>query len=489
MKATQGGFTLIEVLKTLHGLIHGRYPQGYLYLFPTTDDVREFSKSRFNPLIEANREMIGKYVKPGGKGTDTASLKKVRDAFLYLRGARLSQTIGEGDGEKESSKLRSIPVDGFTCDEVDLMDMSMIEKAKGRMGASKIKDESYLSNPTLPGYGIDAIFQKSDQRHLFRKCSCGERMCAELSFPDCVKLRPDGTGYIGCPKCGREVRLSTDDIWVPSVRENTDYMHGYRWSQLSSADNDPAEILADYQNPPEGNLGDVYRLRLGIPYVAAEDKLSAAVVRECSSDSIMPMLHVGQCAMGVDVGKIKHIVIGTRTGKDRYEIVKVIRLSKWEDIHDLALKFNVKSSVIDIRPYEDEARRFQKAEPYRIYLCQYTESTVSPKVYNQKTGIVSVNRTEIFDATHRLFSEQSVVLPRKCPEMDEFIAQVCAPAKVLETSKKTGNSVYRYRKIGPHGDHYRNALNYFLLAAADAHIASVNKYGRRTKVLDNYAVI
>jgi len=36
MKGTQGGFTEIWVLRSLHGLIHKRYPQGVLYLFPTT---------------------------------------------------------------------------------------------------------------------------------------------------------------------------------------------------------------------------------------------------------------------------------------------------------------------------------------------------------------------------------------------------------------------------------------------------------------------
>ncbi|MHC4605283.1 MAG: phage terminase large subunit family protein [Planctomycetota bacterium] len=63
MKGTQGGFTEDEVLDSLHGMRYKILPQGVLYLFPTTDDVGEFSKSRFNPLIAANHEAIGKYVK------------------------------------------------------------------------------------------------------------------------------------------------------------------------------------------------------------------------------------------------------------------------------------------------------------------------------------------------------------------------------------------------------------------------------------------
>jgi hypothetical protein len=479
MKGTQGGFTEKEVLKSLHGMIFKKYPQGVLYMFPTTDDVGEFSKSRFNPLILANRLTIGKYVKK----TDTASLKKIHDAFLYLRGARLSQKVaGE---QKESSKMRSIPVDKIIFDEVDLMDEDVIQKARGRLGHSKIKEEVYISNPTIPDYGIDKIFQASDQRHWFRKCDCGEWTCAELSFPDCVKIRSDGTGYIGC-KCGKELGISPGE-WVPSVRENSDFMHGYRWSQLTSAFNDPAEVLDDFTNPPEGNIGDVYRLRLGLPYIAAEDRLTIAEVLSCCGPNISCHSHRGPCAMGVDVGKVKHVVIGIRLGK-RYEILKTIQLSDWKDIHDIAKRFNVKSCVIDIRPYEDSAREFQKSERYRIWLCEYSETTPLGTVYNQKTGIVKVNRTEAFDATHRLVTTDGMlIIPRLCPEIKEFAKQVCATAKVLETNKKTNAQVYRYKKLGQ--EHFRNALNYFYMAASGGKIASAKrKYKQRqTHAINDYA--
>jgi len=483
-KATQGGYSELEVLKTLHGLIYKKFPEGVLYMFPTTDDVGEFSKSRFNPLIFANRDTIGKYVKTGGKGTDTTSLKKIHDAFLYLRGARLSQSLG-GMSEKESAKLRGIPVDRVVFDEVDLMDDAVIAKAKGRMGHSKIKEEVYISNPTLPDFGIDAIYAKSDQRHLFNRCSCGEWTCAVLEFPECVKIRPDGTGYIACKKCGKEITRRSVGEWVPAIRENTEYMKGYQWPQLNSMFNDPAEILSDFLDPPQGNLGDVYRLRLGLPYVATEDRLSVGAVYEQCSRDMMPTHHNGPCAMGVDVGKIKHVVIGVRTGKDRYEIVKVAKLSNWSDIHDLAKKFNVRSAVIDIRPYEDAARGFQRSENYKIFLCEYTESSTIGTSFNDKSGVVKVNRTEILDSTHRLITENQILLPRRSPEMDEFAKQLCGTAKVLETNKKTGTSVYRYRPVGSAGDHYRHSLNYFYLAASNGKIANVKSSRNRQKVARN----
>lgn len=479
MKGTQGGFTEDEVLDSLHGMIYRHLPQGVLYLFPTTDDVGEFSKSRFNPLIVDNREAIGQYVKTTAKGTDTASLKKIHNAFLYLRGARLSQKISDMN---ESSKLKSIPVDRVVFDEVDHMDEEVIAKALGRMGHSKVKQERYLSNPLVPGEGIDSIFSKSDQRHWFRKCKCGEWTCAELSFPDCVKIRKDGTGYIGCNKCGEEIFIK-DGEWVPSVPANSDYMHGYRWSQLTSAFNDPAEILEAFINPPEGNLADVYRLRLGLPYIAAEDRLTEATVYNCCDSHLQSHSHPGPCAMGVDVGKIKHIVIGVRTGDDQYAIVKVAQLSKWDDIHDTARRFHVKSDVVDIRPYEDSARKYQSETRHRTFLCEYKENTPQGTLYNDRTGIVSVNRTEIFDTTHRMVMTPGMLtIPRFCPEIKEFAKQMCGAYKVLETNKKSGTSIYRYKGTN---DHYRNALNYFILAAKGGKIARVGGHKHRQTVANN----
>lgn len=488
MKATQGGFTEIEVLRSLHAMINKLHPLGDLYMFPTTDDVNEFSKSRFNPLILSNKEAIGKYVKAGGKGTDTASLKKIHNAFLYLRGARLSQKISDVN---ESSKMRGIPVDSIKFDEVDLMDEDVIAKARGRYGHSMVKEEVFISNPLIPGEGIDKIFSTSDQRHYFRRCGCGTWTSPELTFMDdpqrCVGIRKDGTGFIRCNKCGGEVRFNrgAKAEWVISVHANSDFMHGYRWSQLTSVFNDPAEILEAFTNPPEGNLADVYRLRLGLPYIAAEDKLTTAEVYNCCNNDTQFSSHSGPCAMGVDVGDIKHIIVGIKTGNDQYTILKTVRLSSWNDIHDLAKKFNVKSAVIDIDPFRDAAADFQTKETYRIFLCEYSDNPAYTRTWDTIKGIVKDYRTALFDESHRMVVTPGMLtIPRFCPEIKEFAKQICNAYKILETNKRTGRRVYRYRGKK---EHYRNALNYFMLAASKGRIGRAGRKKNRPKdVISDY---
>ena len=504
MKATQLGFTEMEVLRSLHGLIYSHYPRGVGYYFPTNDDVQEFGKSRFNPLIQANKNAVGQYVRAvGKKSTDTASLKKIGDAFLWLRGARMPRKIDE---VLTSSKTSSIPLDRLVFDELDLMadsddKFTVVGNARGRLRDSESPSECFISNPTTPDFGIDTFFAKSDQRQWFRYCmSCGKHTtCAELFFMEdpekCVRLRNDGSGYIVCKKCEREV-LSFPGEWVPTFPSRTAYMHGYQLGQLTSVRNDPAEILYEYRNPPEDNLSAIIRLRLGWPHIATEDKLRKEDVLKCCNESNYPLnSHSSPCLMGLDCMKGKHLLIGARTGTDSFEIYKtaVIRgegMDSWNEIEDICRRFNVKVGVVDIRPYEDMARHFQKKVKFQIWLCEYKETTPLGSIFNPNTGMVKVCRTEIMDTSHRLVvTPGNLVLSRRSDAIIEFARQLCSPFKVEELNKKTKQMVYRYRKTNE-PDHFRHCLNYLILAAKRSRIYRVGtSKSKKSTVISEYAKI
>ena len=480
------GGTITEVLKDLHGMIYRKYKLGVAHIFPTNDEVGEFSKSIFKPLIANNPLTIGKYVKNVAGSTDTTSLKNVNGGMLYLRGARLSQNIGEST-ESTSSKTSAFSADKVVFDEVDFMAAESIAKYIASMGMSPHQHEVYLGNPSHEDFGIDLIFKQSDQRYWFRKCSsCGKEppqgadyywfsevsngwVCAELSFPECVKTRTDGTGYVGCNKCGKPVPVWAGDgsaKWVPKYPEKTNYMQGYMASQLMTPFHDPAEILEAYFNPPLGNLADVYRLRLGRPYSAKEDKLRKQdVLANCGGD--MPAVkHNGPCAMGVDVGKRYHAVtIGVKTAEDRYEILRTIKADGFQEVRNLAKRYNVKSDVVDIGPYYEAARQYQKGSGHKTFLCEYKDTQSIDEVFNDNTGECKVNKTAIFDKSHRLLTTGHIRLACQCPETEEFARQCCNCAKFEEKDKRKGTIVFRYRKTGDRMDDFRSSLNYFLLAA------------------------
>ncbi len=502
LKARQSfGATTNEVLKDLHGMIEGKYKLGVAHIFPTNDEVGEFSKSIFKPLIAANKTSIGKYVKNVAGGTDTTSLKRVRDSMLFLRGARLGQKVGESD-ENTSSKTAGFSCDKCVFDEVDFMDSEAIVKYTRSMGMSPHQHEVYLGNPSHEDFGIDLIFKQSDQRFWFRKCNCGGLIstvaattsrgawtCAEKSFPQCVKIREDGTGFVGCDKCGKEVRVFSGKgtgEWVRDFPDKSDYMHGYMASQLMTPFNDPAEILEDFVNPPFGNLADVYRLRLGRAYSNKDEKLRKSDVLACCGDDAPAFKHNGPCAMGVDVGKVKHVVIGIKIDKKRFEVLRAVKVDSFQDIADLKKRYNVKSEVIDIRPYEDEARAYQKASRIKTFLCEYSDTQITDSTFNDNTGVVKTHRTGIFDQTHRLIMQGNVILPRQCPETEEFARQCCNCARFEEKDKRKGIMVNRYRPTGDRQEHFRNALNYFVLAASGHRVGTVSRYKKELQLtVDN----
>ena len=88
--------------------------------------------------------------------------------------------------------------------------------------------------------------------------------------------------------------------------------------------------------------------------------------------------------------------------------------------------------------------------------------------FNEKTGLVAANRTQIFDSTHRIITEKEILFPRRCPEIEEFTTQLCNPYKYLKQDKNRNTAVYRYEGKN---DHFRNALNYFVLAAHPKRLA------------------
>ena len=461
-KGAQLGYTEKEVLRTLHGMIYRKYPTGVLYLFPTGDDVGDFSKSRFNPLISVNPVL-----RANVKDTDSASVKKIGGAYLFLRGARSTARVG---GVKESSsKLKSIPVDKVVFDECDEMSDAMIQLALERMAHSKVQEEVYLSTPTIPDFGIDAIYESSDQRVWMIYChACKRETFLELEFPDCIELLPDGTGRRVCRHCKKEI-FPRDGRWeaqFPSRAEGPNGMVGYWNSQLVSDYVDPGKILRMYLDPPNGNLAEVMNSKLGMAYIDAENRLSVADVYECCGKDPMRMAHDGPTAIGVDVGKELHCVVGVKRSKKSMEAVKVARLDTFNDLHDLAKAFHCRCMVIDKYPETHRVRDFQKSEPYPVWLCGYQDGKrVAPTVWDDNAKEIQGHRTELLDASHALVTERGrLVLPRRNREIETFANQLTNVAKVAEEDELTKAKFYKYKKVGSTGDHYRHALTYCYLA-------------------------
>jgi hypothetical protein len=468
MKGAQIGFTELQVLRTLWGHVTGRYKQGSMYLFPTQDDVTDFSRARFEPLISANLAAIGAFVKAaGGKATDAVNIKRVGGSFLYLRGAKETRTIG--GAKKSATKLKSAPVDRLVFDERDEMTDAMVELAYHRVAHSEVQEIFELGTPTVPDYGIHKQYLLSDQRAWMLRCdACGGYTCLEDNFPDCLtKTRVPHGGNKGkervvrlCMKCRKRTVSPANGQWVARVPDAE--IVGWHVSQLNSPFVDPGYILKKFIDPPNGDLSEVYNSMLGLPYIAAENRLTRSDILSCCGNDLMAEADEGPCAMGVDVGKHLHVVIGHHRGGTK-TIVKLARVSTFEDLHDLAKRYNVRGAVIDAMPETRAVRAFADDEPFPVFLCYYSEHQKRGRQWNEESITVTANRTEVCDATHEIVtSPGKLVIPRWSEEVEQFSKEMCNIAKVLRTDDVTGDTQYRYIKTGP--DHYRHATNYFEMA-------------------------
>jgi len=473
-KGAQMGVTEINVIKSMHGLIFSKYPQGVLYLFPTALDVSDFSKGRFQTLIRDNPKEVALHV----QDTDAVAIKRVQRAFLYLRGARSTSRI-EGI-KKSSSQLKGVPVDRVVYDEIDEMEPSMVDLARERMSHSEIKEEASLSTPSIPDYGIDKLYQNSDQRVWMIRCEhCGHETCLELEFPECLLDTPKGV-IRACKKCKKEI-FPRNGRWIAQYPERSKDMVGWWISQLNSVYVEPGAILKAFNDPPNGNITEVYNSKLGMAYVAAENRLSISDIYSCCGQDVMSPKEIGPCAMGVDVGATLHVVVGFKPKEGVLQVCYLARVSSFDDVHDIAKRLNVQSAVIDLEPEMRKVREFQAAERYSVFLCDYQDKITKGPQWDEKDNMLRVNRTEVCDSTHELFvTPGKMILPRRCEEVDRFAQQCRNIAKVLEEDSETGSREFRYRKLGE--DHYRHALNYLYLASSKIPVAqNFNRYNRRTE--------
>lgn len=455
-KAAQIGGTTWAILRSLHACLNGL---NVIYFFPTRTDVLEFSKSRVGPLLGDN-PFLAKQL----RDTDTAGLKRIGDAHLYLRG--MQSTVG----------MKSVPADMIVFDELDEASPDARSMAWERISHSDYKRVIELSNPSLPGYGIDEQFEKSDQRHWTLKCpACGHWTCLEKEFPvklgqdvPVIRLGDDGSYYRACVKCETELDLDSGE-WVPDYPGRP--IHGYRISQLFSEKVDPGEILNEYRTTRFPDR--FYNLKIGIPWADIERRLDPGTVLSLRGPVTEWDERRHYYAMGVDTGKDLHVVI-LRWDFNREEQPALIHLDICRDFEHLdsyMKRFRVFRCVIDGLPETHSARDFSKRFRGHVYLNFFNEHQRGSANWDRKDYKVEINRTEALDDSRAIIRERGITLSPAIPYLDEFAHHMAADAKILDENPDTGARKYRYVRTGV--DHFSLAFTYALMAMKRVHPIAV----------------
>ena len=470
-KCAQIGFTEILLRWMLCFLVQHQGSQT-IFTQPTDTDVGKFAKSRVDVLFE-ECEVIKRL---GTGGIDSAYLKRVGQSFLNLRG-----TFG-------TKAAISVPSDANVYDEIDFSNPRVLSQFKSRLQHSVYKFERLISTPTLPNYGVSALYAQSDQKRVICKCIyCGHYQF--ITWENHVWIRHTTTGksapkspdsidayiekpweykpYIACEKCDRELDRNWhggNREWVAAYPERAadldNGISGYHISQLDVDFVDVSDIVkASDKRFPEGfkKEQDFDNFVLGKESSGGEGmKIDDNVIKLASIRMDAPLAASGTF-IGIDLGNKCNIVVVKDfclPEKDyRVPVVITAFTITKEELESLNLeRFRPLYTVSDAQPYTTTVSKFGSE---RFKICYFG----GKKAFTVSDIIVTANRTQMLDMVTDDVPKGDVMVADTVPE--EYWAQMKNLVKI-KVEDEDGSVYYEYVKVGD--DHYGFATGYALLA-------------------------
>lgn len=469
MKGAQLGVTEVAINRALWTIdVCGK---DVLYVLPTAINAGDFSQGRFGPALEFSPKLKSIFT-----ATNKVNLKQAGTTSLYIRGSR-------GD-----SNLKSVPAAVVFLDEIDEMDDRAISLAIERMSGHIDKEFWGISTPTVPGYGVHALYMGTTQEHFFFKCPRCSRQ-TELVWPDCVEIIGETIhdprceeSYLKCKECGgklnhedKPVFLHPDNtLWVPQHLNANPDMRGFHISQLYSYTITPGELVVAYHRGmvDEAAEQEFYNSKLGLPKISdvakIDDDMLSAAQRDYTTEDPTPSNSI--ITMGIDQGKTCHYVVcewlfdNYSNDLNASAHCRVLDFGKFpeEDWHvpaELMHQWRVNACCVDPDPQVNEARRFAREFWGYVWLCRYRKVPTSREVttVDEESGapVATVDRTNWATAALGRFRRGRIWLPRDTTA--EFKQQI---KNLVRCYKKDddGDLVATFVNLGP--DHFAHALIY-----------------------------
>jgi hypothetical protein len=481
-KAGQLGVSEYLVSYALHATDERRAT--VLYVMPTDGHVSDFSSARIGPAIEASPYLASIVVEgaaAGGKrGADRVTLKRVRNRFIYLRGAQV-------DPKGNANQLKSIDADVVIFDELDEMDPRAMPIAQKRLGHSAIGEMRKVSTPTYGGFGIHAEWLRSDQREWMLRCGhCGEWQVLTIEsvvtefdelgrprkwhgmdapLPASPREYPGGgEAWAACRKCWKEIDRLGAGEWV-ATRPGVDVV-GFHVTKFFSPTTQLIQVVKNLDTVDETARKEAFNQDLGEPYTPRGGQMTDDQLDACRRDYAHGPVKDEATVMGVDVGKVLHTVIrgaiDPETGERPQRFAGEVE--SWARLAAIAAQYHVTAAVIDALPETTKTREFQAGyKGGRVWLSYYVGQRTGtknedPRAWNFDEGVVNCDRTRTLDEMYAAITAKSSTLPGHARDVRDYYAQLKAPVRVVERSA-SGQPVAMYVE-GTNPDHFAHAENY-----------------------------
>ena len=452
MKSAQTGLT--ERMLTEALWLPDQYAENAIYFFPTGSTMGDMVQERIDePLNNKQylREVSGRAKRIMGKQADKIGLKRMSKGFVYFRGSG------------STTQITSVPGDIIFVDEIDRMPQENIPYFDKRLEHSSRKWQRWASTPTLPNFGIHKRFILTDQRHCFLKCPyCGEWQ--DLDFFKNVKYemlneRQCKDACLVCGKCDKEmITWECEHEW--RVTNPDSNKRGYYISKLYSPMADLKKMVESSKLTAEWEVQQFYNQDLGVPYEPKGGKLTDETLQACKRDYNLGV-KTGHNFMGVDVGKVLHVVIHN----SEKQIVYIDTVKDFEDLDKLMNEYDIKQCVVDALPETREVQKFVDRFRGRVHMCYYSgmKEVKENEWFRVDEQKINTDRTLSLDMWTARFRNQEIYLPKNFEDKVEFTDHMKSLIRVI-TENKAGIKRAEYVEMSP--DHFYHAGNYSNMADA-----------------------
>ena len=461
-KATQCGVS--EYLMA-YAIAQNDQDRGVFWVFPTETLRNQFIADRFDRTVNNTSRYLDiasrakDKARRGKDAADAVSLKQFGNASIAFVASN------------SPVSFKSFSADVAIVDEVDQCDGANLAMLPDRLAHSQFRYMRKVGNPTIGGYGIDALYGESDQKRWHLTCgSCGERQPLDW-FVNVVRETAEGQyelrdadnaedARVVCRKCQKPLDRFAAGEWVATYPGRK--LSGYHVSQLFSGAVPMSEIWAAFQKGLS-NATEAQRFHnsvLGEPFTAEGAKLSEALLARAIGEH--PQQSLGdRCVMGVDVGAQLHVCI--IDGSNR--VIRILTAREFGELDNLVASYGA-TTVIDALPETREARHFAERHSGRVFLCQFVKSDkVTDFAIDPVAMTVKADRTQTLDESHAAILQKRVTLPRDAMGVPDFVPQMCAPTRIFDHDKQA----FRWVE-GSTPDHYRHAFNYAWIARGIANL-------------------
>src|SRR3990167_5806909 len=430
-KCSQIGWSTLAILRSFHLAKYAG--ANIIHTFPSRNMSKDFVIPKVNPLI-LNNKAIGDMI-----SVDSITLKKVGQRFIYYRGSY------------EQTEAISISAHIVINDEYDRSNQKVLRTYRTRLDDARRERpelgwEWQFSNPSIPGYGVDVWWERSDQKYWFVKCPhCGFDWY--LTFPDNIDF---DTKLKVCSKCKRP--LSPDDLingrWVNKYG-NRD-ISGYWISQMFVPWISADKIIED----SEGDKEIFHNFTLGEPFVSKDTILTRAAIIGCLSPGANPKTDV---AMGVDNGVIKHYVLG-----NRYGIFRIGKTESWKEIEEIRNLYDA-VMVIDALPYPTTPTILSGEYPGKVFIHYYQQDRRNAGIIRWEDRVVKSDRTKVIDSVVAEINSKDLIYNLTAYDLEEYITHCTNMFRIISRTPQ-GILKPEWQTVENRPDHFFHATILYRVA-------------------------